>query len=216
MCETATLPPEGQERVASGGKYTFVKYTKTFWTRFRVRAGYPVAFIYLLLAAPTLGSIAIGGVIAACGLCIRAAAAGHLRKDQELATRGPYSYTRNPLYLGSALLALGFIIGGHSLWGGLLVAAYFAVFYYAAIRNEEAGLREVFGSAFEFYAARVPVFFPRLRRISSKSSASEAPPPEAFSYAHYLQNREYEALIGTIAGLSVLWLRLWVRVLFGF
>jgi protein-S-isoprenylcysteine O-methyltransferase Ste14 len=192
-----------------------VKQTRNFWTRFRVRAGYPVAAVYLLLATPTVRSIAIGGIVSVFGLIIRAAASGHLRKDQELATGGPYSRTRNPLYVGSALLAIGFIVGGHALWGGLVVAVYFAVFYHAAIRSEEARLQRAFGAAFESYAARVPAFFPRLRGSSSEP-ASEAPPPKAFSYAQYRRNREYEALIGTVAGLGVLWLRMWLRARYGY
>jgi len=181
-----------------------------------VRTGYPIAVIYWLLAAPTFRSIVIGGVITAFGLLVRGAASGHLRKDQELATTGPYASTRNPLYLGSAFLAAGFIIAGHSWWAGLLVGAYFAVFYYAVIRDEEANLRQRFGAAFDEYAARVPVFFPGFRDTSREPSSPPAPPAEVFSWAQYRRNREYQALIGTIAGLGVVWLRMWLRARFGY
>jgi protein-S-isoprenylcysteine O-methyltransferase Ste14 len=193
-----------------------VSQSKKFWNRWRVRTGYPVAVIYLLLAAPLPGWIAIGGVLAAFGLLIRAAASGHLRKDRELATTGSYARTRNPLYLGSSLLAIGFAIAGHSWWAGLVVVAYFAVFYYAVIRNEEDDLRKLFGTAFDEYAARVPLFFPAFTDTSSESASAQASPASGFSWAQYRRNREYQALIGTIAGLGIVGLRMWIRARFGY
>jgi protein-S-isoprenylcysteine O-methyltransferase Ste14 len=193
-----------------------VSKTGNFWARFRVRAGYPVAVIYLILAAPTRRWIAIGAVIAAFGLITRAAASGYLRKDQELATGGPYARTRNPLYLGSALLAAGFIVAGHSLWAGVVVASYFAIFYFGAIRGEETRLRERFGVEFDAYAARVPPFFPSLGTDEKEAASAEGERVPMFSWAQYRRNREYQALIGTLAGLGVLWLRMWVRSRFGY
>ena len=194
-----------------------MKETKNFWARFRVRAGYPVAAIFLVLAAPTIRWMAIGSVVAAFGLITRAAAAGYLRKDQELATTGPYSRTRNPLYLGSSLLAAGFILAGHSLWAGVIVAVYFAVFYYGAIRTEEAHLRARFGVEFETYAARVSKFLPGFHPVGSGAPpAAKGERVPAFSWAQYRRNREYQALIGTLAGLGVLWLRMWLRARFGY
>ena len=190
--------------------------TGNFWARFRVRTGYPVAAIYLVLAAPTLRWMAIGAVIAAFGLITRASASGHLRKDQQLATTGPYSRTRNPLYLGSALLAAGFVVAGHSLWAGVAVAVYFVVFYYAAIRTEEEYLRAHFGFEFDAYAARVPKFFPSFHPVSSAPPSPKDGVVAPFSWAQYGRNREYQALIGTLAGLGVLWLRMWFRSRFGY
>ena len=187
-----------------------------FWARFRVRAGYPVAAIYLLLAAPTLRWMAIGAVVAAFGVITRAAASGYLLKDQQLATGGPYARTRNPLYLGSALLAAGFIVAGHSLWAGVLVAVYFAIFYFGAIRGEETRLRERFGAEFDSYAARVPPFFPRLGTAQKEAAPARGEGVPVFSWAQYRRNREYQALIGTLAGLGVLWVRMWFRARFGY
>lgn len=187
---------------------------RKFWMRWRVRAGYPVGIIYWLLAAPTPRSILIGGIIAACGLVLRGAASGHLRKDQALATTGPYARTRNPLYLGSVFLAAGFGVAGRSWWAGLLVATYFAVFYYAVMRNEEEDLRKRFGATFDEYAARVPLFFPRLGGTGGQATSAALPAHE-FSWAQYRRNREYQALIGTIAGLGILWLRMWIHARLG-
>ena len=185
------------------------------WMRWRVRVGYPVAVIYWLLASPTPRSIPIGAMIAAFGLLIRALASGHLRKDQELATGGPYGRTRNPLYLGSALLAAGFAIAGYSWWAGAVVTAYFAVFYYRVMREEEEELRKQYGAAFEEYAARVPLFFPAFTETHVEPS-SPAAGPAAFSWKLYRRNREYQALLGTIAGMGIVWLRMWLRARYGY
>jgi protein-S-isoprenylcysteine O-methyltransferase Ste14 len=183
--------------------------------RWRVRVGYPVAVAYWLLASPTLRSIAYGVPVIALGLAIRAASAGYLRKDRELATSGPYARTRNPLYLGSAFLAAGFIVAGHSWIGGGLVAVYFGVFYYAVMRNEERDLRDRFGPTFEDYARSVPLFFPGLSKKRLRA-ADPAPASAAnFSWDQYRRNREYQALIGAIAGLATLFLRMWIDARWG-
>jgi len=190
-------------------KASRVKEQRKFWMRWRVRLGYPVAAIYLVLAAPSSRAVVIGAVVAAFGLIVRTAASGHLKKDQELATSGLYSRTRNPLYLGSAFLAAGFIIAGRSWWAGSLVGIYFAVFYYAVMRNEGQDLSKRFGPAFDEYAARVPLFIPSFSGGGRVAATT-------FSWAQYRRNREYQALIGTIAGLGILFLRMWIRKRFGF
>jgi protein-S-isoprenylcysteine O-methyltransferase Ste14 len=193
---------------------------RKFWMRWRVRLGYPVAIVYWLFAAPTWRSIAYGTIIAALGLIVRAAAAGYLRKDRELAVTGPYSLTRNPLYLGSAILAAGFVVAGHSWIAGLLVSAYFAIFYYAVMRNEEEDLRMRFGTDFDAYASRVPLFFPNIVASrgsqSVEKSASDDYENGLFSWAQYRRNREYRALFGAVGAMGMVWLRMWIRARFGY
>jgi protein-S-isoprenylcysteine O-methyltransferase Ste14 len=201
--------------MATDARSLQIKQSRKFWMRWRVRLGYPVAVIFLVLARPFPRSIVIGGLVAAFGLLVRGSAAGHLHKDEQLATTGPYAVTRNPLYLGSSLLAAGFIIAGYSLWAGLIVGLYFAVFYYAVIRNEEQDLRKRFGVQFEQYAARVPLFFPRPRARSDEVSQARSP-ENSYSWPQYKRNREYQALLGAIAGLAVVWLRMWVRARYGY
>jgi len=184
--------------------------------RWRVRTGYPVAVIYWLLARSSVRSIIIGGVVAALGLLIRAASSGYLRKDRELAVSGPYARTRNPLYFGSAFVALGFAIAGGSWPAALLVLVYFGVFYYAVMRNEESDLRKRFGQPFEEYMAQVPLFFPRLFGATREATPSASPERTDFSWAQYRKNREYQALIGVIAGLALMGLRMWIRAHFGY
>jgi protein-S-isoprenylcysteine O-methyltransferase Ste14 len=189
---------------------------RKFWMRWRVRAGYIVAVAYWVLASPTPRSIICGAGIAILGLGIRASASGHLRKDRELAVSGPYAWTRNPLYLGSAFLAGGFIVAGHSWIAGALVAVYFGVFYYFVMRNEERDLRARFGAAFDDYCARVPLFVPRIRRRQSEGGERDRRSGAAFSCAQYRRNREYQALIGTVVGLVTLLLRMWIRARWGY
>ena len=179
-----------------------------FALRWRVRLGYPVALIYFLLAKPEGMSILAGGVLAVAGLWVRAAAAGHLRKHEQLAMYGPYAHTRNPLYFGSALIAAGFLVAGR-VWldGGwisaAIVAAYFVFFYRAVMTREEQELRNRYGSVFEDYAARVPLFFPKPSGGSSKG--------EGFSWDQYKKNREYQAALGVLAGIAALCLLMWVQ-----
>ena len=170
------------------------------WSRWRVRAGYPLALVFLWLANPSQVSLVSGGVVGAIGLVMRAAAAGHLRKHEALATGGPYAYTRNPLYFGSAILAAGLVLAARTWVAGLLVGGYFVLFYPAVMRREEAELRAQYGPAFEEYAAGVPLFWPRL---TAKKS-----PGERFSWALYRRNHEYQAALGFLLGLILLWLKM--------
>ena len=189
---------------------------RKFWMRWRVRIGYPVAVAYWLLASPTLHSILFGTIVAAFGLIVRAASSGHLRKDRELATTGPYACTRNPLYLGSAILAAGFVVAGHSWIAGTLVAAYFGIFYYAVMQNEEDDLRARFGVVFDEYAARVPLFFPRAPEKPITRDDKAPVDSGKFSWAQYANNREYKAAVGAVAGMGIMCLRMWIRTRWGY
>jgi len=178
-------------------------------TRWRVRAGYPLAVLYFVLATPTLRATGVGAVISAIGLVIRGAAAGHLRKLESLTTTGPYALTRNPLYLGSAFLAAGFAVAGASIWSALVLAAYFFAFYPAVMKKEEAELRARYGPVFDEYAKRVPLFFPATRRHGNSSSMPNG--GAQFSWEQYWRNREYQAAIGTLGALALVWLRMLAR-----
>jgi len=184
-----------------------VTQVSDFFSRWRVRAGYPLAILFLYLASPTLQWIAVGAAIAAAGLVVRGGAAGHLRKLETLTTTGPYAWMRNPLYFGSALIAAGFAVAGHSPWAALVIVAYFGAFYPVVMKKEEAELRERYGAAFIEYAKRVPLFFPFPPRRRSSSEDSSA---EGFSWSRYMKNREYQAALGAILALAVLWVRMFL------
>lgn len=172
--------------------------TTNFWIRWRVRAGYPVGIAAFWFARPQWKWLLWGAGIAICGLILRGYAAGHLRKHKQLAISGPYAFTRNPLYLGSVLLAVGFSVASHSWISTLLLAAYLAIFYPIVIRREQAELTKLYGAAFVEYASQVPAFWPRL----SPAMAST----EQFSWTLYRQNREYEAAIGLAVAMAILWI----------
>ena len=137
--------------------------------RIRVPLGFVFALLYLWLARPTWRFIGLGSVLILSGLLIRALASGHVRKNEALATTGPYAYTRNPLYLGSLLIGIGFALAARSWWvGGVLVVMFFVI-YMPVIRGEEQFLRENFPE-FEDYARRVPRIVPRFTAAKSGSS----------------------------------------------
>jgi protein-S-isoprenylcysteine O-methyltransferase Ste14 len=170
-----------------------------FLARYRVRLGYPLAIAVFWLAHPTPLSILCGTLAGIPGLLLRARAAGYLHKQQVLTVGGPYAYTRNPLYLGSALLALGAAIATHSWLSAAVLAAYFALFYSVVMRREEQELRQQHGAAFDQYARVVPLFFPRWTpAVLSASSFS------TFSFAQYKKNHEWQAFVGFLLLLAVL------------
>src|SRR3989442_10674751 len=150
------------------------RVSSEIWVRWRVRLGYPVALISFVLARPTPSSLTIGTAIAALGLLVRGTAAGHLCKGERLAIWGPYAYTRNPLYLGSTLLAAGFVVATHSWSATAIVLGYFALFYPAVMRREEQEIRRSYGAGLEHYAAPRSGFWPRLPR-AGKSGCATAP-----------------------------------------
>ena len=174
-----------------------------FFARWRVRLGYPLAIVVLILARPTPKSIFYGALVGIVGLLVRAMAAGHLHKQAVLTVTGPYAYTRNPLYLGSAILTLGAAIATHSWISAILLFAYFALFYSIVMRREEQELRFHHGASFDEYARSVPLFFPRLTPANLAGSREGA-----FSFAQYKKNREYRAAMGFLLLLVTL-LAIW-------
>jgi protein-S-isoprenylcysteine O-methyltransferase Ste14 len=170
----------------------------TFFARWRVRLGYPLAAVALWLARPSPKSILAGALIGAIGLSIRVRAAGHLHKQEVLTTTGPYAYTRNPLYLGSFLLTIGGAVAAHSWPSALILVCYFALVYSFVMPREERELYQRHGDAFTEYARTVPLFVPRLTPAKPVVGADGG-----FSFAQYKKNREYRAAIGFLLLLVV-------------
>ncbi len=112
--------------------------------RIRVPLGFIFAVLYFWLARPSWRSMLLGALVIVPGLLIRALASGHVRKNEALATSGPYAYTRNPLYLGSLLIGLGFCVAARSWWVGVALVVMFFAIYLPVIRDEEAFLRRTF------------------------------------------------------------------------
>ena len=160
--------------------------------RYRVALGGLTAVCTAWLAQPTAASLAAGAMVAAAGEALRLWAAGHVEKSREVTSSGPYRYTRHPLYLGSAIIGLGIAVAAAHPWLGLGIVAYLVATLTAAMRAEEAHLREKFGDAYDRYAAR------------------RAPPSaRAFSWDRAWRNREHHALAGLLAGLALLAWKVW-------
>jgi len=158
--------------------------------RIRVPLGFLFAVLYFWLARPTWRFLACGAILIAPGLLIRALASGHVRKNEALATSGPYAYTRNPLYLGSLLIGIGFAVAARSWWVGVVLVAMFFAIYLPVIRDEEVFLRRTFPE-FEEYARHVPRMLPRITPRRDGESGG-------FSFDLYLKHREYNALLGSV------------------
>jgi len=167
--------------------------------RIRVPLGFGFAALYLWLARPTPGSVAIGTLVALPGLLLRALASGHVQKNEQLTTTGPYAYTRNPLYLGTLILAAGFALAARNWWiaGGMVLI--FVAVYLPVIKSEEAFLLQRFPE-FSEYSARVPRL---LLRPAGRGNATQA-----FSWELYRKHREYNAILGSAAMIVALLVKL--------
>ena len=163
--------------------------------RLRVPSGFALLVLYALFARPAPWRAAAGAAIALVGILLRGLAAGHLDKNRALATGGPYAHTRNPLYIGTALVAAGFALAGGLLWMGALFALFLLALYLPVVSEEEAHLAELFPE-FRDYAARVPRLWPAVRPRWESSGR--------FCWALYRQNQEYNALVGYLLGLVLL------------
>jgi protein-S-isoprenylcysteine O-methyltransferase Ste14 len=171
----------------------------SFFVRWRVRLGYPLALGVLFFSKPTPRSILLGALAGIIGLTVRAHAAGYLHKQEVLTVTGPYAYTRNPLYLGSAILSLGAGIATRSWISALVLLVYFAIFYSMVMKREANELRARHGASFEEYARSVPLFIPRLTAAKFRANSVGS-----FSFAQYKKNHEWQASVGFLFLLSVL------------
>lgn len=157
--------------------------------RIRVPLGFVFGALYLVLATPVFPFLQLGLPIALLGLSVRLWAAGHLHKQQQLATSGPYSRTRNPLYLGSFLMGLGFSVAAANGWLLFLFLLLFAVIYIPVMKREEGEMQQAFGRDFEHYRDSVPRFWPRLTGTNRSLAGN-------FQWRRVILNREYNAVVG--------------------
>jgi protein-S-isoprenylcysteine O-methyltransferase Ste14 len=156
-------------------------------SRLRVPLGWAASVLVLWLARPTPLSLALGLPLALVGEAVRLWAAGHIEKTIALATGGPYAHTRNPLYVGSLLMATGVAVAAWSPWVLLAVGVYFLAFYPSVVREEARFLAEKFGAAYAAWAAAVPLFLPRLTPGGPRASR--------FEWARVRRNREWRTAV---------------------
>jgi protein-S-isoprenylcysteine O-methyltransferase Ste14 len=163
---------------------------KVLLQRVRVPAGFLCAALFCLVSRPTPRFMAWGLPFAVAGLAMRIWAAGHIRKGREIAQSGPYAFTRNPLYLGSFLIGIGFAVQS-GIW--LLVplfALLFLLIYLPVMRQEERELENSHGEEYLDYRRRVSLFVP-VRWSRSRQ-------PARFSWELAWRNREYNAPVGAL------------------
>jgi len=172
----------------------FPKPYADFVARLRVPSGFLLAAAFVWFSNPSVQSMAYGISISIAGLALRAWAAGHLAKNQRLATSGPYAYTRNPLYLGTLIVAAGLAVTGRSIGLAILFAAVFLLVYLPVILLEEQHLRHLFPE-YAGYASQVPSLLPR---------RNGWPAAGRFSWQLYRKNQEYQAELGFLAGVVLL------------
>lgn len=179
--------------------------------KLRLKAVWLLLVPFFWWASPTPELLLTGGLLAALGLAIRAAAAGFIHKDRELTVSGPYARTRNPLYLGSFLLGLGITVaGGRPIFVAVFLV-FFAWVYSRVIRQEAEHLAASFGADYDEYARNVPLFLPRLTAwkgpgngpsAGAATGGNGAAGSARFSVDRWRRNREYEALLGAVAGFA--------------
>ena len=170
--------------------------------RWRVPLGFACGALFLFFAKPTLELLLIGAVVALPGLTLRAWASGHLRKNESLATSGPYALTRNPLYLGSFLIGVGFTIAAGRWLLAIVPIVMLLGIYLPVMRVESATLTQLFGKKYERYSREVPLFLPRLSPYRS------AVTPTRFDRDLYFRYREYRAALGLVIAWALLALKI--------
>jgi protein-S-isoprenylcysteine O-methyltransferase Ste14 len=156
-------------------------------SRLRVSLGWALGVLVFYLARPTLRSLALGLPLVALGEVVRLWASGHIEKTQVLATGGPYAHTRNPLYVGSVLLALGLALAAASVLVTSAVIVYFAAFYPSVMREEADFLRRKFPDEYRSWEAAVPIFLPRI--------VPGGPRTSRFSWLRVRLNKEWRTAV---------------------
>lgn len=180
-------------------RYWFPKPYADAVAKLRVPCGFVLVAAFLYFSAPDTRSLALGIPIAALGLLLRGWATGHLEKNRELTTSGPYAHLRNPLYVGTLTVAAGLAIAARRWELAVLFAGVFALVYLPVIELEEQHLRGLFPE-YDRYARSVPALWPRLRAAGAGKS---------FRWELYMRNREYQALLGFAAGVAALLWKAW-------
>ncbi len=164
--------------------------------RYRVPFSVFIGAVLVYLARPSFHSLAIGVPFVVLGEAVRVWSSGHIRKNRVLSMDGPYAYTRNPLYLGSFFIGLGFALMGNTFGVMAIYLTAFPLIYGGVIRSEENDLARVFGAEFVRYVRSVPRFIPRLTRTPQGGGR--------FDWSLVWKHREYQAWLGILGGIGLM------------
>jgi protein-S-isoprenylcysteine O-methyltransferase Ste14 len=167
--------------------------------KIRVPTGLLFAIVFIFVMRPTLRSMCAGGILALAGAALRIWAAGHIDKGKRLARGGPYAFTRNPLYLGSLIMATGILLAGRAYWLLLPFAILYVALYYPVMKAEERELRGGFGEEFDEFVRNVPLFFPRFHSAAAARST--------FLWSRVIRNGEHRTVAGFLVVTMFLILR---------
>lgn len=160
------------------------------WNVFRKKIAYLFVPVVIVL---NKGEVSVSGMmIVAAGMLLRLWASGYLIKKTQLVSAGPYCFTRNPLYLGSFLIAFGFCAMVKNMWLAAVLILFFAIIYYKQIAHEENELGRLFGEKYAAYKKNVPRLFPRITPFRAGAEGK-------FDFKNIMRNKEYNMIIGVAA-----------------
>jgi protein-S-isoprenylcysteine O-methyltransferase Ste14 len=183
---------------------------KSLWQRWQRRTTWRTVVVWAVfamlvwLAHPSVLSFIVGVALIVMGECVRLWAAGHLQKNESLTTTGPYAYVKNPLYVGSLLIMLGFGLMARNYWLLAIGVAVFAV-YYAPYKKRREGdrLRERFGQLWVDYDAAVPDYLPSLQPYPKRGT-------ERWRSWLVVDNSEHSTAVAVAVGVVLVGMRWWV------
>lgn len=162
--------------------------------KYRSFIGFLCLVAMLLLAEPSARSIFVGFLLMMTGMFFRGWSSGYINKDKELATEGPYSLTRNPLYFGSLILGCGIAVACNHTVAYLIFLVYYLTYFTFLIAIERKRMRQRFGRQYEEWAKKANLFFPKIKKIGKHN----------FNIAFYMKNREYRVLYFSLFVIAVL------------
>ncbi len=183
------------------GQYWFPKPYADAVARLRVPCGFVLLIAFAWFSKPSVESVGIGLPVALVGLLLRAWATGHLAKNKNLATSGPYAYIRNPLYVGTLIVGVGIVIACRDRILAAIFAVVFLLVYLPVIELEEQHLRKIFPD-YGAYAEKVH----RLLPLSHWPAQTGQ-----FAWSLYKKNEEYKALAGFLLAVAWIAAKLWWR-----
>ena len=165
--------------------------------KYRAFVGIISLIAILYLSEPSPPSVAIGFFLILAGMFFRAWAAGYISKDTVLATKGPYSLTRNPLYFGNFVLGIGIAVSGNNLYSYAIFFGYYLLFFPFLMALEHRRLRKQFGEQYVEWSQKSHSFFPKLKKVKERD----------FNISYYMKNKEYRVLYFSLFIIAVMILK---------
>ncbi|HID37359.1 MAG TPA: isoprenylcysteine carboxylmethyltransferase family protein [Ghiorsea sp.] len=169
---------------------------QAFFFLHRPRLTGVAALVVIFLAQPTLESLCLGTIFVFLGESGRTWALGYIEKDAELATSGPYAFTRNPLYVFNTMMFIGFCVMGNNLVPALIASVIFIWIYIVVISVEAERMVDLFGESYAKWSEHVPLFFPRFTPWKDRVR-------KAYSFALMLGHEEPKHWGGAVVGLAI-------------